>query len=96
VRPRSPALVNASDWILSKQVLARRLAGQERDAEPVGWVLEYRNVFIRMSTTQLCADGAAACQFRRIPNAWKPLYAAAFSWLLSMQIATWLGRVRSA
>src|ERR1700719_1223438 len=44
--PDHPALVKAADWILSKQVLgAGDWQVKNKDAEPGGWVFEYRNDF---------------------------------------------------
>jgi squalene-hopene/tetraprenyl-beta-curcumene cyclase len=44
--PDHPALVKAADWILSKQVLGGGdWQVKNRDAEPGGWVFEFRNDF---------------------------------------------------
>jgi len=44
--PDHPALVKSADWILSKQVLgAGDWQVKNKDAEPGGWVFEYRNDF---------------------------------------------------
>jgi len=44
--PDHPALVKSADWILSKQVLgAGDWQVKNKDAEPGGWVFEFRNDF---------------------------------------------------
>jgi len=44
--PDDPALVKAADWILSKQVLGPGdWQVKNKDAEPGGWVFEFRNDF---------------------------------------------------
>jgi squalene-hopene/tetraprenyl-beta-curcumene cyclase len=44
--PNHPALVKAADWILSKQVLGPGdWQVKNKDAEPGGWVFEFRNDF---------------------------------------------------
>jgi squalene-hopene/tetraprenyl-beta-curcumene cyclase len=46
VEPDHPALVRAAEWILSKQVLGRGdWQVKNKDAEPGGWVFEFRNDF---------------------------------------------------
>src|SRR6201984_3569171 len=44
--PDHPALVKSADWVLSKQVLGPGdWQGKNKDAEPGGWVFEFRNDF---------------------------------------------------
>jgi len=84
--PDHPALVKAADWILSKQVLgAGDWQVKNKDAEPGGWVFEFRNDFY--PDVDDTAFVLMALQRVKFPDP-KRMEAAVrrgIQWLLSMQ-----------
>jgi squalene-hopene/tetraprenyl-beta-curcumene cyclase len=81
-----PALVKSAEWILSKQVLGRGdWQVKNKDAEPGGWVFEFRNDFY--PDVDDTAFVLMALQRVKFPDA-KRMEAAVrrgIQWLLSMQ-----------
>ena len=86
VAPDDPALVQAADWILSKQILGPGdWQVKNRDAEPGGWAFEFRNDFY--PDVDDTAFVLMALQRVKFPDA-KRMEAATrrgIQWLLSMQ-----------
>src|ERR1700741_2248923 len=84
--PDHPALVKAADWVLSKQVLGPGdWQVKNKDAEPGGWVFEYRNDFY--PDVDDTAFVLMALQRVKFPDP-KRMEAAVrrgIQWLLSMQ-----------
>jgi squalene-hopene/tetraprenyl-beta-curcumene cyclase len=84
--PDHPALVKAADWILSKQVLGPGdWQVKNKDAEPGGWVFEFRNDFY--PDVDDTAFVLMALQRVKYPDP-KRMQAAVrrgIQWLLSMQ-----------
>ena len=84
--PDDPALVKSADWILSKQVLGPGdWQVKNKDAEPGGWVFEYRNDFY--PDVDDTAFVLMALQRVKFPDP-KRMEAAVrrgIQWLLSMQ-----------
>jgi squalene-hopene/tetraprenyl-beta-curcumene cyclase len=84
--PDHPALVKSADWILSKQVLGSGdWQVKNKDAEPGGWVFEFRNDFY--PDVDDTAFVLMALQRVKFPDA-KRMEAATrrgIQWLLSMQ-----------
>ena len=86
VRPDHPALVKAADWILSKQVLGSGdWQVKNRDAEPGGWVFEYRNDFYPdVDDTAFVLMALQRVQFPD-PKRMEAAVRRGIQWLLSMQ-----------
>ena len=86
VRPDHPALVKAADWILSKQVLGPGdWQVKNRDAEPGGWVFEYRNDFYPdVDDTAFVLMALQRVQFPD-PKRMEAAVRRGIQWLLSMQ-----------
>ncbi len=86
VRPDHPALVKAADWILSKQVLGPGdWQVKNRDAEPGGWVFEYRNDFYPdVDDTAFVLMALQRVQFQD-PKRMEAAVRRGIQWLLSMQ-----------
>ncbi|HEV7511310.1 MAG TPA: squalene--hopene cyclase [Candidatus Acidoferrum sp.] len=86
VAPDDPALVQAADWILSKQILGPGdWQVKNKDAEPGGWAFEFRNDFY--PDVDDTAFVLMALQRVKFPDA-KRMEAATrrgVQWLLSMQ-----------
>ena len=86
VAPDDPALVQAADWILSKQILGPGdWQVKNKDAEPGGWAFEFRNDFY--PDVDDTAFVLMALQRVKFPDA-KRMEAATrrgIQWLLSMQ-----------
>jgi squalene-hopene/tetraprenyl-beta-curcumene cyclase len=86
VAPDDPALVQAADWILSKQILGPGdWQVKNKDAEPGGWAFEFRNDFY--PDVDDTAFVLMALQRVKFPDA-KRMEAAirrGVQWLLSMQ-----------
>jgi squalene-hopene/tetraprenyl-beta-curcumene cyclase len=86
VAPDGPALVQAADWILSKQILGPGdWQVKNKDAEPGGWAFEFRNDFY--PDVDDTAFVLMALQRVKFPDA-KRMEAATrrgVQWLLSMQ-----------
>src|ERR1700726_2742652 len=86
VAPDDPALVQAADWILSKQILGPAdWQVKNKDAEPGGWAFEFRNDFY--PDVDDTAFVLMALQRVKFPDA-KRMEAATrrgIQWLLSMQ-----------
>jgi squalene-hopene/tetraprenyl-beta-curcumene cyclase len=86
VTPDDPALVQAADWILSKQILGPGdWQVKNKDAEPGGWAFEFRNDFY--PDVDDTAFVLMALQRVKFPDA-KRMEAATrrgVQWLLSMQ-----------
>jgi squalene-hopene/tetraprenyl-beta-curcumene cyclase len=86
VRPDHPALVKAADWILSKQVLGPGdWQVKNKDAEPGGWVFEYRNDFYPdVDDTAFVLMALQRVQFPD-PKRMEAAVRRGIQWLLSMQ-----------
>jgi len=86
VRPDHPALVKAADWILSKQVLGPGdWQVKNKDAEPGGWVFEYRNDFYPdVDDTAFVLMALQRVQFPD-PKRMEAAVRRGVQWLLSMQ-----------
>ena len=86
VAPNDPALVQAADWILSKQILGPGdWQVKNKDAEPGGWAFEFRNDFY--PDVDDTAFVLMALQRVKFPDA-RRMEAATrrgIQWLLSMQ-----------
>ena len=86
VAPDHPALVNAAEWILSKQILGPGdWQVKNKDAEPGGWAFEFRNdyypdvddtafVLMALQRVKFPDEKRMECAIRR-----------GIQWLLSMQ-----------
>ncbi len=86
VAPDHPALLNAADWILSKQILGPGdWQVKNKDAEPGGWAFEFRNdyypdvddtafVLMALQRVKFPDEKRMECAVRR-----------GIQWLLSMQ-----------
>lgn len=86
VPPDHPALVKAADWILSKQVLgAGDWQVKNKDAEPGGWVFEFRNDFYPdVDDTAFVLMALQRVQFPD-PKRMEAAVRRGIQWLLSMQ-----------
>jgi squalene-hopene/tetraprenyl-beta-curcumene cyclase len=86
VRPDHPALVKAADWILAKQVLGPGdWQVKNKDAEPGGWVFEYRNDFYPdVDDTAFVLMALQRVQFPD-PKRMEAAVRRGIQWLLSMQ-----------
>jgi squalene-hopene/tetraprenyl-beta-curcumene cyclase len=86
VAPDDPALVQAADWILSKQILGPGdWQVKNKDAEPGGWAFEFRNDFY--PDVDDTAFVLMALQRVKFPDAARMEAATrrGVQWLLSMQ-----------
>jgi squalene-hopene/tetraprenyl-beta-curcumene cyclase len=86
VAPDDPALVQAADWILSKQILGPGdWQVKNKDAEPGGWAFEFRNDFY--PDVDDTAFVLMALQRVKFPDAQRMEAATrrGIQWLLSMQ-----------
>jgi squalene-hopene/tetraprenyl-beta-curcumene cyclase len=86
VPPDHPALVKAADWILSKQVLGPGdWQVKNKDAEPGGWVFEFRNDFYPdVDDTAFVLMALQRVQFPD-PKRMEAAVRRGIQWLLSMQ-----------
>src|ERR1700716_1701950 len=86
VPPDHPALVKSADWILSHQVLGSGdWQVKNKDAEPGGWVFEYRNDFYPdVDDTAFVLMALQRVQFPD-PKRMEAAVRRGIQWLLSMQ-----------
>jgi squalene-hopene/tetraprenyl-beta-curcumene cyclase len=84
--PDHPALVKAADWILSKQVLGPGdWQVKNKDAEPGGWVFEFRNDFYPdVDDTAFVLMALQRVKFPD-PQRMEAAVRRGIQWLLSMQ-----------
>jgi squalene-hopene/tetraprenyl-beta-curcumene cyclase len=84
VAPDHPALVKSAEWILSKQVLGPGdWQVKNKDAEPGGWVFEFRNDFY--PDVDDTAFVLMALQRVKYPDPTRMEVRRGIQWLLSMQ-----------
>jgi squalene-hopene/tetraprenyl-beta-curcumene cyclase len=86
VAPDHPALVKAAEWILSKQVLGPGdWQVKNKDAEPGGWVFEFRNDFYPdVDDTAFVLMALQRVQYPE-PARMEAAVRRGIQWLLSMQ-----------
>jgi squalene-hopene/tetraprenyl-beta-curcumene cyclase len=86
VPPDDPALVKSAEWILSKQVLgAGDWQVKNKDAEPGGWVFEFRNDFYPdVDDTAFVLMALQRVKFPE-PKRMEAAVRRGIQWLLSMQ-----------
>lgn len=86
IPPDDPALVKSAEWILSKQVLgAGDWQVKNKDAEPGGWVFEFRNDFYPdVDDTAFVLMALQRVKFPE-PKRMEAAVRRGIQWLLSMQ-----------
>jgi squalene-hopene/tetraprenyl-beta-curcumene cyclase len=84
--PNHPALVKSAEWILSKQVLGPGdWRVKNKDAEPGGWVFEFRNDFYPDVDDTAFVLMALQCVKFPDPKRMEAAVRRGIQWLLSMQ-----------